>query len=104
MVKFNLLKIACLWLMAFIRGDLKLPRGEDQVKELERVYKWTCENIAMESATSNAVSTRSLHYFEELLNDLGISCWRKPILLDYFVRYTPTDYKHVVNEIFDKKK
>jgi len=97
------IELACIWLLAVIRGDIKLPSEEAQLKDIERVWKWKIENMAPHSTTC-VVNTRFHHHFEELLNDLGVSTQRKPFFLDYWRPYFPEDYKDVVYEVFEKKR
>ncbi len=88
--------IACLW-----RGELELPSTLEMERSVERVRAWKRENIAFEPSRSCAINTRYQQYLDMLLQDLGVSPYRKlpNVIAEVFARYAAIDYAGVVDEV-----
>lgn len=93
-----LCEMGALWLMAAFRGDLKLPSPEEMAESAERVSQWKRKHSSFETTSNIAVSTRYQQYLDVLMQDLGISQWRKlpNIAAELITRYDPTDYRGVI--------
>jgi len=92
-------ELGCIWLLALIRGDFKLPSEEEQMKYIEYITKWKRENMAHNITRISSVNVRVFNHFEELLSDLKCSTQRKPFFIDYLQWYTPGDYENVMYEV-----
>ena len=101
-----LVEIGALWQVAALRGDLDLPSRADMLASAERVAAWKRARSNFEPTYNIAVSTRYQQYLDILMQDLGLSQWRKlPNLpAELFARYDPTDYKGVVREYLAKRE
>jgi len=88
--------LACLW-----RGELELPPVDEMERSIERVRAWKRANIAFEPSRSCAVNTRYQQYLDILLQDLGVSPYRKlpNFVAEVFARYGASDYAGVVAEV-----
>lgn len=95
-----LCEVGALWSAAALRGDLELPSVAEMKASAERVSRWKQEHSAYESTFNLAVNTRYQQYIDILLQDLGLSQWRKlpNIPAEIFLRYDPTDYRGIVPE------
>lgn len=101
-----LCEMGSLWTVAAHRGDLKLPSEAEMLESAERVAAWKSEHSAFEATGNMSVNTRSQQHLDILLQDLGISQWRKfpNLLAEFFARYDPTDYCGVVEEYLEKSE
>jgi len=101
-----LCEMGALWQVAALRGDLQLPSQAEMLASAERVAAWKRDTSSYEPTYNIAVSTRYQQYLDILLQDLGISQWRKlPNLpAEIFARYDPTDYRGVVQAYLAKSE
>lgn len=99
-------EVGALWLVAAFRGDLQLPSPEEMATSAKRVAQWKQEHTAFEATYNLAVNTRYQQYLDVLLQDLGISQWRKlpNVAAELFMRYSPTDYCGIVAECLEQCK
>jgi len=88
--------LACLW-----RGDLQLPAREEMQASIDRIRAWKRTHIAFEPSRGCAVSTRYQQHIDMLLQDLGVSAYRKlpNVVAEVFGRYGASDYAGVVQEV-----
>ena len=93
-------EVGALWLAALWRGELTLPPVEEMEAAVEHIRAWKRANITFEPSRSCAVSTRFQQYLDILLQDLGVSPYRKlpNIFAEIFARYNAADYAGVVDE------
>ncbi|PRQ09801.1 flavin-containing monooxygenase [Enhygromyxa salina] len=92
-------EVGALWISAMIRGELVLPPIEQMEAAIEHVRAWKRANINFEPSRSCAVSTRFQQYIDILLQELGVSPYRKPHLLaELFSRYEAADYAGIIEE------
>ena len=93
-------EVGALWLVAAFRGELKLPSPEDMMISAKRIAQWKREHTAFEATCNLAVNTRYQQHLDVLLQDLGISQWRKlpNVAAEMFMRYSPLDYCGVFAE------
>ncbi len=101
-----LVEIGALWQVAALRGDLDLPSQADMLASAERVAAWKRAHSTFEPTYNIAVSTRYQQYLDILMQDLGLSQWRKlpNPLAELFARYDPTDYKGAVKQYLAKRE
>jgi len=94
-----LCEMGSLWQVAVHRGEIELPSQEAMAAEAERVAGWKRDHSTFEPTANMAVNTRYQQCLDVLLQELGISQWRKlPNLpAELFARYDPTDYAGVVD-------
>jgi hypothetical protein len=90
-------EVGALWLAACFRGEIVLPAAEEMEASVERVRAWKREHIRFEPSRSCAVNTRYQQYIDILLNDLGVSPYRKlpNVAAELFGRYGAADYRAV---------
>ena len=99
-----LCEVGAVWAVAAHRGDLRLPDEAEMRASAERVAQWKRDHSAFEPTANLAVNTRYQQHLDMLLQDLGISQWRKlPNLpAEIFARYDPTDYAGVTRTYLDQ--
>lgn len=95
-----LAEIGALWQVAAYQKNIQLPPLEEMLASAERVAQWKIKHSSYESTFNIAVNTRYQQHLDILLQDIGISQWRKlpNIFAEVFSRYDPTDYKGVIKE------
>lgn len=88
--------LACVW-----NGTLELPPIEAMEQSVERVRAWKRANIAFEPSRSCAINTRYQQYLDILLNELGVSPYRKlpNVVAELFARYGAVDYAGVTEQV-----
>jgi dimethylaniline monooxygenase (N-oxide forming) len=88
--------MACLW-----RGELELPTKAEMEASVERVRAWKRANIVFEPSRSCAINTRYQQYLDMLLQDLGVSPYRKlpNVVAEVLARYAASDYRGVTEEV-----
>ena len=93
-------------LYAAYEKDLQLPSEEEMLASAQRVTQWKLSNSSYESTFNVAVNTRYQQHLDILLQDIGVSQWRKlpNIFAEVFSRYDPTDYKGVVEKYLEESK
>jgi len=98
-------EIGVLWLCAVLRGEMKLPRVEEMEQVIERIRAWKRAHIQFEPSRSCAVNTRYQQYMDILLQDLGISPYRKMpnVFAEVFSRYGAADYRDIYTE-YERKQ
>ena len=101
-----LAEMGTLWQIATYEKNIKLPSKEKMLASAEKITQWKLENSSYESTFNIAVNTRYQQHLDILLQDIGISQWRKlpNIFAEIFSRYDPTDYKKAVKEYLAKRK
>ena len=93
-------EVGMLWLSAFLEGELVLPSTEAMEQSMVTVQQWKRDHINFEPSRSCAVNTRFQQYLDVLLQDLGLSPYRKMpnLLAELFSQYGPDDYTGVYEE------
>ena len=100
-----LCEMGSLWQVAAHRGEIELPSSEHMQADAERVAAWKRQHSTFEPTANMAVNTRYQQTLDNLLQELGLSPWRKlPNLpAELLSRYDPTDYAGVVAEYAAKR-
>lgn len=93
-------ELGALWLAATWRGELELPPVDEMERAVEHIRDWKRANTTFEPSRSCAVSTRYQQYLDVVLQDLGLSPYRKlpNVVAEVFARYGADDYAGVVDE------
>jgi hypothetical protein len=93
-------EVGMLWLSALLDGDLELPSVEEMENSMATVLEWKREHIHFEPSRSCAVNTRFQQYIDILLQDLGLSPYRKlpNVFAEVFGQYGATDYAGIFEE------
>ena len=93
-------EVGMLWLTAYLDGDLELPSPEEMEGCIDRVLEWKREHIHFEPSRSCAVNTRFQQYIDIMLQDLGLSPYRKlpNIFAEIFGQYGAADYTGIYEE------
>lgn len=101
-----LAEMGTLWQVAVYEKDLQLPSKEDMLASAQRVMQWKLNNSSYESTFNIAVNTRYQQHLDILLQDIGVSQWRKlpNVFAEIFLRYDPTDYKGVIKKYLEKNE
>lgn len=99
-------EMGTLWQVAAYEKDLQLPSEEEMLASAQRVSQWKSSNSSYESTFNIAVNTRYQQHLDILLQDIDVSQWRKlpNIFAEVFSRYSPTDYKGVIEKYLEKSK
>ena len=101
-----LAEVGTLWQVAVYEKSLQLPSEEEMLASAKRVAKWKMEHSSYEPTFNMAVNTRYQQHLDILLQDMGISPWRKfpNVFAELFLRYDPTDYKGVVKKYLSESE
>lgn len=92
-------EICALWLSAVFSGEMELPSAEEMEAAIEHVRQWKRDNIHFETSRLMSVNARYQQYLDILLQDLGLSPYRKPnAIAEIFDRYRASDYATVMEE------
>ena len=96
-----LLQLGMCWLLASMKGVVRLPSKELQLKEIARVKKWKRENMLFERTRASCVGPRVFSYFEELCGDLGVSTLRKSnVVSEYLMPYSAGDWNGIREDVY----
>ncbi|BFM48676.1 NAD(P)/FAD-dependent oxidoreductase [Marinomonas sp. THO17] len=101
-----LAEMGALWQIAAYEQTFQLPSEEDMLASAARVMQWKKDHSSYESTINMAVNTRYQQHLDILMQDMGISQWRKMpnVFAEVFSRYDPTDYKGVIKEYLTKSQ
>jgi len=93
------------WLVEMLAGNFKLPtkaKMTDQIKEMQEWKRSTMPNAG--AARAYMIQTHQVHYYDQLLKDMGASIRRKTGMLaafrEVFDPYRPRDYSSVITGEF----
>jgi len=99
------------WLVEMLAGTFKLPTKSqmaDQIKEMQAWKRETMPNAG--GARAYMIQTHQVHYYDQLLKDMGVSVRRKqgnPIMAaikEVFDPYRPRDYSSVITGEFKYRR
>lgn len=94
-----LVEVGALWLVALLAGELELPSVATMEATIERVRAWKRAHVSFEPSRGCAVATRHQQYLDILLQDLGLSPYRKGNpLAEMLLRYGAADYAGLLAE------
>jgi dimethylaniline monooxygenase (N-oxide forming) len=93
------------WVCEFLSGRAPLPSAEDMNKEIDIQKDWKRTNMPKAGkARAYMMQTHQVHYYDELLKDMGANIRRKKGLLrglkEIFLPYAPADYGSIVTGAF----
>jgi dimethylaniline monooxygenase (N-oxide forming) len=93
-------EIGALWLCAYLQGELQLPSLEKMEQDVEHIRHWKESYIHFEPTRGCGVNTRFHQYLDILIQDLGVSPYRKMpnVFAEIFGRYNCSDYRDVLEE------
>ncbi len=93
--------LACVW-----KGELTLPTPTEMEATVAHVQQWKREHIAFEPSRSCAINTRYQQYLDIMLQELGVSPYRKlpNVVAEIFARYGAADYAGVGATIRERPK
>lgn len=94
------------WVCELLTGRMQKPSHEQMVKEIQIQKNWKRAHMPQAGkARAYMMQTHQLHYFDELLKDMGASVRRKStwplgFLAEIFAPYAPADYGTIVTGVF----
>lgn len=95
------------WLVEMLAGTFKLPGKKEMVEAINEMKAWkTKEMPNAGAARAYMIQTHQVHYYDQLLKDIGVSIRRKqgnPVfaaLKEVFDPYRPRDYATVITGEF----
>jgi len=92
-------EIGMMWVLAVLRGDLKLPSREKQLQAIEKEAKWKELNLLYEPTRCAQVGPRFFSYMDDILGEIGVSGNRKNnFISEILVPYRSSDYKNCQQE------
>lgn len=99
-------EIGMVWLCAYLNGDIILPDREEMLRCIEATREWKREHVNYEPSRSCAVNTRFQQYLDIMLQELGVSPYRKMpnLFAEIFAQYGAEDYRGVFDEYLKKSK
>ena len=88
------------WLCAQLNGDIILPGREEMLGSIEATRDWKRKHINYEPSRSCAVNTRFQQYLDIMLQELGVSPYRKMpnVFAEIFAQYGSEDYRGVFDD------
>ena len=97
-------EIGMIWLCACLNGDIRLPSREEMMKCIDTTRDWKRRHINFEPSRSCAVNTRFQQYLDIMLQELGVSPYRKMpnLFAEIFAQYGAQDYRHVFEEYLNQ--
>lgn len=94
-----MVEVGALWIAALLAGELELPSVAEMEATIERVRAWKRANVTFEPSRACAVSTRHQQYLDIMMQDLGLSPYRKPNpIAEVFLRYGASDYAGLIEQ------
>ena len=99
-------EIGMIWLCAHLDGDITLPDRDEMLRCIETTREWKRKHINYEPSRSCAVNTRFQQYLDIMLQELGVSPYRKMpnLLAEIFEQYGAEDYRGVFDEYLSRAK
>ena len=99
-------EIGMVWLCAHLDGDITLPDRDEMLRCIETTREWKRKHINYEPSRSCAVNTRFQQYLDIMLQELGVSPYRKMpnLLAEIFEQYGAEDYRGVFDEYLSRAK
>ena len=99
-------EIGMIWLCAYLNGDIVLPDRDVMLRCIEATREWKRKHINYEPSRSCAVNTRFQQYLDIMLQELGVSPYRKMpnLFAEIFAQYGAEDYRGVFDEYLKKSK
>ena len=99
-------EVGTIWLCAYLDGDIRLPARAEMLRSIETTREWKRKYINFEPSRSCAVNTRFQQYIDILLQELGISPYRKMpnLLAELFVQYGAEDYRNILDEYLGRAR
>ena len=93
-------EVGATWLCAYLGADIRLPARAEMLRCMENTREWKRKHINFEPSRSCAVNTRFQQYMDIMLQELGISPYRKMpnLLAEVFVQYGADDYRNILDE------
>lgn len=93
-------EIGTIWLCAYLSGDIVLPDREQMLRCIEATREWKRKHINYEPSRSCAVNTRFQQYLDIMLQELGVSPYRKipNLFAEIFAQYGAEDYRGVFDD------
>merc|ERR1712046_437299 len=95
------------WLVEMLAGNFKLPSKSgmaEQIKEMQEWKRRTMPNAG--PARAYMIQTHQVHYYDQLLKDIGASIRRKPgwsmlaAIKEIFDPYRPRDFSSLITGEF----
>jgi dimethylaniline monooxygenase (N-oxide forming) len=100
-----IVELGMLWLLGTLKGIIKLPSKEEQLKEIDRVRQWKRENLLFERTRASCVGPRVFSYFHEILEDFGITSYRRTNpLFELLLPYAAKDWAGVREDVYKQFK
>lgn len=95
-----LAEMGTLWQIAVHENDLQLPSEKEMFASMQRITQWKLDNSSYQASFNIGVNTRYQQHLDILMQDLGISQWRKMpnVFAELLSPYDPSDYKNVVKQ------
>jgi cation diffusion facilitator CzcD-associated flavoprotein CzcO len=99
------------WLVELLAGTFKLPSKEEMVGQIRAMQEWkrsTMPNAG--AARAYMIQTHQVHYYDQLLKDMGASIRRKQggvvtaALKEIFDPYRPRDFGSVITGEFKHRR
>lgn len=94
------------WVCELLTGRMPMPSHEQMTEEIKIQQKW--KRVMMpqaRAARAYMMQTHQVHYYDELLKDMGASVRRKSnwslgFLAEIFAPYAPADYSSIITGAF----
>jgi len=99
------------WLVELLAGTFKLPSKQEMVGQIRAMQEWkrsTMPNAG--AARAYMIQTHQVHYYDQLLKDMGASIRRKQggvvtaALKEIFDPYRPRDFGSVITGEFKHRR
>ena len=91
-------EIAAHWLSQIFRGELELPPSREMRARIALEHDWAARAFPAR-AQGYFIGPYLAHYFDDLLDDMGLRRWRTGnVLAEYLTPLTPGRYRDVATE------
>lgn len=88
--------VAANWISTLFLGELQLPSVAEMEADVDELVQWKMGGSGCKRFSPFAVGSRSLHFIDQLLQDMNISVHRKRSPFAWlFAKWTPDDYVNV---------
>merc|ERR1711972_769338 len=97
------------WLVEMLAGSFKLPTKAKMAEQIKEMQEWKRRPMPNAGAArAYMIQTHQVHYYDQLLKDMGVSIRRKcgilAALKEVFEPYRPRDYCSVITGEFKHRQ
>jgi hypothetical protein len=94
-------EIGARWLSEYVKGSIPLPSQQQMLQDVTAELEWRKKDRPYAFVSGACVIPFTLHYIDELLQDMGLSSRRQPgnLIGEFLMPIDPSAYKHLRQEL-----